>query len=90
MKDHFAYILRCATGDLYTGYTVDPKRRLDLHNLGKASKFTRSRLPVKLVYIERFLTKSEALRREIEIKRFSRKEKLHLIRSRRLLSSIES
>jgi putative endonuclease len=73
------YIVRCCNGDLYTGYTIDPVRRLEQHNQGKASKFTRSRLPVELVYLERFGTRSEALRREISIKQLSRKEKLKII-----------
>jgi len=82
LTDHIVYIVRCSTGDLYTGYTLDLERRLKLHNRGKASKFTRSRRPVRLVHIERFNSKSEALRREISIKRMARREKLRLIRSR--------
>ena len=78
-SNHFVYIVRCRNGDLYTGYTKDPVRRLEQHNQGKASKFTRSRLPVELVYLERFDTSSEALRREISIKQLSRKDKLRII-----------
>ena len=78
MKSHYVYILRCANGAFYTGYTVDPKKRLRLHNLGRASKFTRSRLPVEMVHIERYMSRSKALKREIGIKRMSRKKKLGL------------
>ncbi|MGI0080275.1 MAG: GIY-YIG nuclease family protein, partial [Nitrososphaerales archaeon] len=62
----------------YTGYTVDPEQRLRLHNLGRASKFTRARLPVEMVHLERFRSKSRALKREIGIKRMSRKKKIEL------------
>ncbi len=78
MKSHYVYILRCGNGELYTGYTVDPERRLRLHNLGRASKFTRARLPVEMVHLERFRSKSRALKREIGIKRMSRKKKIEL------------
>lgn len=76
---HYVYIVRCAGGELYTGYTVNPKRRLTQHNEGKGAKFTRSRLPVALVHVEEFGSKSKALRREFSIKRLSRQEKLRLI-----------
>ncbi len=62
---------------------MDPSRRLEQHNQGKASKFTRSRLPVELVYLERFGTRSEALRREISIKQLSRKDKLRIISAKK-------
>jgi len=75
----YTYILRCADGSLYTGYTTDLTRRLNRHNEGKASKYTRSRLPVEMVYSEAFHTKEEALRREAAIKACSRAEKLRLI-----------
>lgn len=77
----YAYILECGDGTLYTGYTVDLAKRLKCHNAGKASRYTRSRLPVKLVYFEEFALKNEAMRREWEIKQLSRAEKLQLIRS---------
>ena len=76
---YFAYIMRCADGTLYTGYTDDPERRLRVHNAGKGAKYTRSRLPVELVYQEQCPDKSAALRREREIKRMRRAEKLALI-----------
>ncbi len=80
-KSHYVYILRCANGELYTGYTIDPERRLRLHNLGRASKFTRARLPVEMVHVEKYRSKSTALKREIGIKRLSRKKKLELFAS---------
>lgn len=75
------YIIRCRTGELYTGCTVDLERRIDQHNEGKASKFTRSRRPVTLVYEEECADRSVALRRENEIKRMSRMAKISLLRS---------
>lgn len=76
---YYVYLLRCRDGTLYTGYTDDPERRLRVHNAGKGSKYTRSRLPVELVYQEQCPDKSAALRREREIKRMRRAEKLALI-----------
>lgn len=78
---YFVYIVRCKDDTLYTGYTDDPARRAAVHNSGKGAKYTRSRLPVELVYTERCADKSAALRREAAIKRLTRSEKLALIRS---------
>ena len=75
----YVYILRCADGTLYTGYTDDPERRARVHNAGKGAKYTRSRLPVELVYREALADKSSALRREREIKGLTRAQKLALI-----------
>lgn len=75
----FVYMLRCGDGSLYTGYTDDVARRLSVHQSGKGAKYTRSRLPVELVYREELSDKSAALRREAAIKRLSRKEKLELM-----------
>jgi putative endonuclease len=80
---HFVYMLRCSDGTLYTGYTNNPRRRVALHNKGKASKFTRSRLPIELVYLERVGSKSDALKREIAIKELRRREKLKLVQKRK-------
>ena len=79
MSDHYTYILRCADGSLYTGWTTDLERRLAAHNAGTASKYTRSRRPVALVYHESFPTKEEAMAREWAVKQLSRAEKLALI-----------
>jgi putative endonuclease len=75
----FVYILQCNDRTLYTGITNDIRKRLKAHSSGKASKYTRRRLPVKLLYKEEHPTKSAALRRELEIKRLSRKDKIGLI-----------
>ena len=75
----YTYLLRCADGTLYCGWTNDIEKRLAAHNSGKASKYTRSRLPAELVYYETFETKQEAMSREARIKRLSCREKLSLI-----------
>jgi len=78
-KQHFVYIVRCSNGDLYTGYTLNPRERVRQHNTGRGARFTRSRLPVELAYFEKFGSKSEALSREFAIKQLPRREKLLLI-----------
>lgn len=75
----FTYILQCADGTLYTGYTTDLTRRVAAHNSGRGAKYTRGRLPVRLVYFEQFETEREAMSREWHVKRLSRAEKLALI-----------
>lgn len=76
---NYTYILRCSDGTLYTGWTNDIDSRLLCHNSGKGGKYTRSRLPVELIYSESYDTKEEAMSREWHIKRMSRKQKLRLI-----------
>ncbi len=76
---NYTYMVRCADGTLYTGWTVDPEKRLEAHNSGHGARYTRSRRPVSLVYLESFETKEEAMRREYAIKHLSRQEKLILI-----------
>lgn len=78
----YVYILRCADGTLYTGSTTDVEKRVKTHNSGKGARYTRSRLPVEVVYRESAADRSEALRREAAIKTLSRAEKLRLIESR--------
>jgi putative endonuclease len=73
------YMLRCADGSLYTGWTNDLPKRLASHRAGKGGKYTRSRLPVELAYVERCDTPREARSREWHIKRLSRAEKLELL-----------
>jgi predicted GIY-YIG superfamily endonuclease len=73
------YILRCSDGSLYTGITNDLLKRLNAHAAGRASKYTRSRLPVKLAYTEPQKSKSAALKREAAIKRLCRAEKDRLV-----------
>lgn len=77
--NHFVYILKCKDDTLYTGYTTDVENRLQVHESGKGAKYTRGRGPLKLVYVERFESKSEALQQEIKIKKLTRKDKLALI-----------
>ncbi|MFK7827523.1 MAG: GIY-YIG nuclease family protein [Oligoflexales bacterium] len=73
------YILRCRDNSLYTGWTTDVNRRLVMHNRGKASKYTRARLPVELVYLEYHPDKTSAMKREWQIKTFNKKQKISLI-----------
>ena len=77
--NYFTYIVRCNDDTYYTGWTDDIKKRLDAHNKGVASKYTRARLPVELAYSEEFASKIEAMRRERAIKKMPRAAKLHLI-----------
>ena len=78
---HFVYILRCGDNSLYTGYTTNVNRRLKTHNKGKGAKYTRSRLPVSLVYYKRVDSKSLALKLEARIKKLTKKEKEALVKA---------
>lgn len=80
-KEHLVYILRCKDNSLYTGYTNDLENRLKAHQDGKGAKYTRGRGPFQVVYIEKFDTKEEALKREYDIKQLKRKGKLLLIQN---------
>ena len=82
MKMNFVYILLCADNTYYTGWTNDVEKRVQTHNQGKGAKYTKSRLPVKVVYIESFETKIEAMKREAEIKKLTRANKEKLIKER--------
>ena len=75
----YVYMLRCRDNTLYTGYTDDPERRLAVHNAGKGAKYTKSRLPVNLVYREECPDKSSALKREYAIKQLTKAEKETMI-----------
>lgn len=75
----FVYMVRCSDGTLYTGATTDVKRRVLAHNTGRGARYTRSRLPVSLVYLEEAQDRSDALRREAAIKRFHRPDKEDLV-----------
>lgn len=77
----YVYILKCSDDTLYTGYTVDLDKRMKAHNSGLGAKYTRGRLPVTLVYKEICNSKSQAMKREISIKKLRRKEKLNLIKN---------
>ena len=78
---HHVYIVRCADGTLYTGYAIDPSVRVTVHNTGRGARYTASRRPVTLVYSESCRSKSDALRREVLLKRWSRTKKEALISS---------
>lgn len=75
---YYVYILLCGDGSYYTGYTNDLKARLEMHREGRGSKYTRTRRPERIVYVEEFESRSEAMRREIEIKNLSHTEKQDL------------
>lgn len=77
------YILRCRDNTLYTGITTDVEKRLEAHRSGKGAKYTRGRVPLELVYRETCGSHSEALKRELEVKKLSREKKLELIRDSR-------
>lgn len=71
----YVYMVRCRDNSLYTGYTNDPQRRLAVHNTGKGAKYTRSRLPVTLVYQELCSDKQAAQRREYALKQLTKAQK---------------
>ena len=74
----FVYLLRCADGTLYCGWSTDPERRLRQHQAGTASRYTRTRRPVELVYTREFATRSEAMREELRIKGLPARDKRRL------------
>ncbi|MCD7867153.1 MAG: GIY-YIG nuclease family protein [Clostridiales bacterium] len=76
----YTYMVRCADGSLYTGWTTCLSRRIRAHNEGReGAKYTKTRRPVRLVYYEGYRTKEEAMRREFAIKQLTRQEKLALL-----------
>ena len=79
-KKDCVYILECNDGTLYTGWTNDIDKRFKAHNDGKGAKYTKGRRPLKLVYIENLESKSEALKRENEIKKMTKDKKRQLIK----------
>lgn len=82
---YYTYILECADGTYYTGYTNDIEKRVKTHNLGKGAKYTRGRTPVKVVYYEEYETMSEAMKRECNIKKLDRKHKEKLVADAKLV-----
>ena len=74
----YCYIVECADGSYYTGWAIDPERRVVVHNQGRGARYTRTRLPVKLVYIEEQTDQKTAMKRERAIKRMTRKGKQKL------------
>ena len=83
IRPAYVYILGCADGTLYVGWTYQVRRRLRRHNAGHGSRYTRARRPVRLVYLQRCASRSAAQRRELEIRRLTRAEKLGLIDEKR-------
>ena len=77
---NYTYLVRCADGTFYTGWTNNLEKRMKTHNEGKGAKYTRGKRPVELVYYEGYKTREEAMKREYEIKQLSRQEKEKLIK----------
>jgi predicted GIY-YIG superfamily endonuclease len=80
---HFVYIVRCKDGSLYTGYAKDPAARAERHNTGKGAKYTAGRRPVTLVFTQKFRSLSRALKREHELKQWTRAKKEALLSASR-------
>ena len=76
---NYCYIVECKDGSLYTGWTNNIEKRLQAHNKGTGAKYTKSRRPVTLVYLESFVTKEEAMKREYAIKQLKRVDKLKIV-----------
>lgn len=88
-SDHYVYVLRCADGSLYTGYTTDLEGRVREHDDGEGAKYTRGRTPVELVHAEGFDSKSAAMSREYAIKEQSRTAKQRLLADGGVPDSVE-
>jgi putative endonuclease len=81
VSEYYCYVLECADGTLYTGWTTHPQRRLREHNAGRGARYTRTRRPLRLAYVEQLPDRSAAMQRERAIKSLSRDRKLALIES---------
>jgi putative endonuclease len=75
----YCYIVECADGTYYTGWAIDPEKRVATHNKGRGARYTRTRVPVKLVYVEELPDRKSAMKREIAIKKLGRQGKGKLI-----------
>jgi putative endonuclease len=75
----YCYIVECADGTYYTGWAIDPEKRVAVHNKGRGARYTRTRAPVKLVYVEELPDRKSAMKREIAIKKMGRQGKVRLI-----------
>ncbi len=75
----YCYIVECADGTYYTGWAIDPEKRVAMHNKGRGARYTRTRGPVKLVYVEELPDRKAAMKREIAIKKLKREGKGRLI-----------
>ena len=78
---YYVYLLECKDGTLYTGITTDVERRFQEHKNGKGGRYTRAKKVKKILYSERLGTRSKASKREVEIKKLSRRDKLNLIKN---------
>jgi len=76
----YCYILECSDGTYYTGWTTDPERRISQHNKGIGAKYTSTRRPVRMVYLEPHSTRTDAMKRELAIKKMKREQKSKLIK----------
>jgi putative endonuclease len=79
----YCYILECADGTFYTGWTTDPERRASQHNKGIGAKYTSTRRPVKMVYLEPYPTRTDAMKRELAIKKMNRAQKIKLVEGKK-------
>ena len=79
-RGNYTYMVKCRDGTIYTGWTTMLERRISEHNSGKGAKYTRSRRPVELIYYEENPSKQQAMRREYEIKKMTRKQKIELVK----------
>jgi putative endonuclease len=79
----YCYIVECADGTYYTGWAINPEKRVAMHNRGRGARYTRTRAPVKLVYVEELPDRVSAMKREIAIKRMTRERKGRLISEER-------
>jgi putative endonuclease len=79
----YCYIVECADGTYYTGWAIDPEKRVAVHNKGRGARYTRTRTPVRLVYVEELPDRTSAMKREIAIKRLKRDGKGKLISEER-------
>ena len=86
---YYVYILACEDGSFYTGYTIDVERRVEQHRKGRGARYTRIHEPRNLIYVEEFNSRSEAMKREQEIKSLSHNEKQQLAESSNLTSEAE-
>lgn len=77
----YCYIVECADGTYYTGWAIDPEKRVAMHNKGRGARYTRTRVPVRLVYVEELPDRTSAMKREIAIKKMKRGMKMKLVLS---------
>lgn len=76
----YCYIVECSDGTYYTGWAVDPVKRAAMHNKGRGARYTKTRGPVRLVYVEELPDRTSAMKREMAIKRMQREKKTRLIK----------